>query len=358
MNIKTHIPFLDDFLRVLPTRKIICCRYTIAIICLMILPMGVNADEPPPVPVETTQPKQEAIDVTLQVTGVLLAQQSIAITSETAGRIQAIHVEDGQPVEKGSLIVNLEDNLLMAEYKQAKAKVDHAQAHHQRLERLVASGSAKSSELDDAIKQHKIVDAQLGYIEAKINQTRLYAPFSGLIGLFSVEPGDYVTPGQSLVTLESIETLRVDFKVPEIYLAQLNHAKTFSLTFDGLPNEQFEGQIIAIQPHANDHHSFRVRGILNNAGLTLRPGLFVRIKLVLAHHANALLVPEHAVSLSPQGPYVYRVFEQKAEKVMVKTGLRKPGWVEIKEGISLEDTIIISGQNRLYDGAVTYPAPQ
>lgn len=313
-----------------------------------------DSSEPPPVPVETQTPTVENLAVTLKATGTLLAKQSVIITPQSPGRITRIHKSSSDHVKEGELLVELDDALLQAEIAQIKAKVDYARQNHQRLEQLTTSGSAKASERDEALKQLKVEEASLDYLEAKIAQTRLDAPFTGVLGLLNVEVGDYVVPGQTLVTLESMDTLRVDFHVPEIYLNQLKQGQSFDLEFDGLPGQLFVGRVTAIQPHADDNHSFVVRGGLTNTEHQLRPGLFVRVNLEVAHRDNALLVPEHAIVLSAQGPYLYRVDEGKAEKVMIKTGLRKPGWVEVVEGINTDDSIIISGQNKLYPQASVY----
>lgn len=314
-------------------------------------------DGPPPVPVELTAPKVQAIDEIITTTGVLKAESSVIITTEIPGRIVSVNFNDGSEVKKGDILFKLDDSLLQAELVQAQARFENAKMQYERQEKLVKSGSGSSSSRDDALAQLRVEQAQLDYIKAKLDQTNLKAPFDGFIGLDQVEVGDYVVPGTSLVNLEAIDTLKVDFKIPEIYLKQVNKGQTIYLKLDGFTGTTFEGKLSAIDPALDARlHSLTARGVLDNPNNVLRPGLFAQIELVIDHRDNALLVPESAIQYAQQGPFVYKVEEDTAHLVNVKTGIRQSAWVEIIDGISAEDQIVTSGQNRLYEGAKVYPA--
>lgn len=312
---------------------------------------------PPPVPVETMLPKIESVEETTAATGELLAKSAVIITSEVPGRIKEVNFKDGSPVKAGDALYVLDKALLNAELAQRQASYDNAKSQYDRLEKLMQSGSGNVSTRDDARAQLNIEAAQLELINARLEQMTLRAPYDGIAGLSKVEAGDYVTPGMPLVNFVDIDTLKIDFKIPETYLSKLRVNQKLSLEFSGFKEQAFTGELVAISPIIDTKmHSISLRGQLENKNRILRPGLFTKVNLVLETRDSAILVPESAVQLSNDGPFVYVITDDNAVMTPVTLGIRKDDWVEIVKGLDINSKIVTSGQNRLYNGAKTYPS--
>jgi len=187
--------------------------------------------------------------------------------------------------------------------------------------------------------------------EAKLAKTDIRAPFSGIIGLRSVSVGDYVKEGADLVNLEAIDPLKVDFRVPETYLGQVQVGQSLQITLDALPGKTYQGKVTAVNPLIDAAgRSIIIRAQVGNQDTTLRPGMFARVKLITRAERDAMMLPEEA--LVPQGSdkYVFRVTDGKVTRVKVETGQRRDGKVEIVNGVNKDDVIVTAGQLKLRDG--------
>ena len=187
--------------------------------------------------------------------------------------------------------------------------------------------------------------------EAKLSRLTITAPFSGIIGLRSVSVGDYVKEGTDMVNLESVDTLKVDFRVPEIYLTQVRVGQTLQMTLDAMPGKSYEGTVFAINPLIDAAgRSVVIRAQVRNQGIVLRPGMFARVRLLTRELQDTLVVPEQAIV--PQGDewYVYRVVDGKALRTKVDIGQRRAGKTEIVRGLQDGDVVVTAGQLKLRDG--------
>jgi membrane fusion protein (multidrug efflux system) len=180
----------------------------------------------------------------------------------------------------------------------------------------------------------------------------LRAPFSGIIGLRSVSIGDYVKEGADLVNLESIDPLKVDFRVPEVYMRQVQVGQALQIQLDALPGKTFEGKVFAVNPLIDAAgRSVVIRALVRNPDTSLRPGMFARVRLITRDAQDAMVLPEQA--LVPQGDqqFVYRVIDGKAVRTKVEVGQRRDSKVEILNGVAKDDVIVTAGQLKLRDGA-------
>ena len=162
---------------------------------------------------------------------------------------------------------------------------------------------------------------------------RIVAPFDGVVGIRGVSLGDYVKDGTDLVNVEDVRTLKVDFRLPERNLTQIKVGQNIEVVADALPNERFAGRIDAINPRIDANgRSLEMRARLENTGSKLRPGMFVRVRVIVGERTNALLVPEEAIV--PQGAefFVYKVVDGQARRVPVKVGVRRDAQVEVVGG--------------------------
>jgi membrane fusion protein (multidrug efflux system) len=317
---------------------------------------GAGAPPGPPggfaLPVETS--KIVAVDLALDATAVgsLRSNESVVLRPETAGRISVINFKDGVPVGKGSLLVALDAAMQSAEFDQAKANFGLAQSNQKRNQELFEKKFISQQLLENTGAALKVQEAAVALAQAKLDKTRIKAPFAGVVGIRNVSVGDYVKEGQELINLEDISTLKIDFRLPESYLGQLKPGQVIEVSSDALPGQRFEAVLDAINPLIDTNgRAISIRAHLSNADAKLRPGMFVRVRLILEQRSNVLLIPEQALIPDAKAPYVYRVSEGKAMRVVVKPGLRRNAQVEIVEGLQAGDEIVTAGQMKLRDGA-------
>lgn len=363
-----------------------------------------------------------------QAVGTLRSRQNVILRPEVAGRIMTLGFRDGSPVQAGQTLVQLDDTLQRAEVQQSLAQVSIAQANHKRNQELVAQNFVAQRVLDESAASLQVAQAQLALSCARLDRMRIVAPFSGLVGIRSVNIGDYVKDGADLINLEDISVLYVDFRLPERYQGKITPRQTVEMQLDALPNRMFKAQVEAIDPLIDANgRSIGVRAVLpnqsgepvragggpnaapNSAAASakrapspavpavtapvaqgdikpsasvpgcpepraivapakgpgngpLRPGMFARVTAVFEVRPDALSIPEEAIV--PQGgrQFVIRAVspsqvaaaaalppdvQQVSQRVEVKLGIRRPGRVEILEGLSEGDTVVIAGQQRL-----------
>lgn len=304
------------------------------------------------VPVEVTKIERATVNEEVEALGTLAADESVVIAPEIAGRVTALGFKEGERVEKGQLLVKLDTAILDAELKQLQADLSLARDTFQRNQSLVQRGAGTQVALEQATAQLASSEAKVQLSQAKLAQSAIMAPFSGVVGLRSVSVGDYVSVGKQLITLTNIDPIKVDFRVPEIFLAQVKLGQPISLKVDAVPGRDFQGRIFAVDPVVDvNGRAIRLRATVPNGDLMLKPGLFARITIVVDRRENALLVPESAVVPDGIGKIVYIVDNGKAKRVTVELGKRLPGKVEIVKGLTPQMLVVSSGQMRLRDGS-------
>ncbi|MBR0568502.1 efflux RND transporter periplasmic adaptor subunit [Azoarcus sp. L1K30] len=299
--------------------------------------------------VVAVQPMAE--DVT--AVGSLVSNESVVLRPEIAGRIARIGFRDGVAVREGAVLIELDAAVQRAELQQAQAALDLSVANHRRAEDLFARKFVSRSSLDTAQSQLEAARAAVALARARFERTRIRAPFDGIAGIRKVSVGDYIKDGEALVNIEDIATLKVDFRLPELYLDRLRPGQVLEVSSDVLPGKRFEATLDAIDPLVDSQaRAVQLRARLPNTGGSLRPGGFVRVRLILQDRPQVLVVPEEALVMAPGNvQFVYRIEAGKARRVDVQTGARRAGMVELVAGLSAGDRIVTAGQLKLRDGA-------
>jgi membrane fusion protein, multidrug efflux system len=284
--------------------------------------------------------------------GTLRADESVVIRPEIAGRIAEFRFDEGQGVKKGALLVTLDASEVRAQLASAKAQ---AQLDAQRLERaedLRKKNFISQQALDEARSNHARAQASQREVEAKLAKAEIRAPFTGVAGLRQVSQGAYVAAGTDIARLEKIDQLKLDFRVPEAYLARLKTAQQLKVEVDAYSGESFGGAIYAIEPAVDEAtRTVVVRARVANSDLKLRPGMFGRVLLQLAVRDKAIWVPEQAIVPRGQDAFVFRVANGKADLVKVQTGTRRVGEVEIRSGVAAGDLVVTEGTQRIGPGS-------
>jgi membrane fusion protein (multidrug efflux system) len=354
--------------------------------------------------VETSPLRDDA-----QTVGTLKSRQNIMLRPEVAGRVVALGFADGSQVRKGQMLVQLDDSLQRAEIQQAQAQMSIAQANHKRNQDLVSQGFIAQRSLDESQASLQVAQAQVALSCARWERMRIVAPFSGTVGLRTINIGDFVKDGADMVNLEDLTQLYVDFRLPERYQNKLSAKQTVEVLIDAMPGNNYQARIEAIDPLIDANgRSISVRAMLRNDGASevsakkgapalkplepavatpspvppdsacqpkpaliadkftppgpLRPGMFARVNALFALKSAALSIPEEAIVPMGQKQFVIRAVAPEAVagagplppdtklvslRTEVKLGMRSPGRVEILSGLTAEDTVVVAGQHRL-----------
>ncbi|TCR70396.1 efflux RND transporter periplasmic adaptor subunit [Bosea sp. BK604] len=303
------------------------------------------------VPVEVGKIEIASVNEEVQALGTLAADESVVIAPEIAGRVVALGFKEGDRVQKGQELVKLDKAILEADLKQAEADVRLARDTHERSRSLVQRGSGTQVALEQATAQLAVAEARLQLSQSRLALTAIVAPFTGVVGLRSVGVGDYVPAGKELITLTAIDPIKVDFRVPELFLSSVKVGQTIEVKLDAVPDRTFTGRIFAIDPVVDiNGRAIRLRAMIPNSDLALKPGLFARINIIVNQREKALIVPETAVVPDGMNKMIYVVQDGKAKRMPVELGKRMQGKVEITKGLNPAMQIVTTGQMRLRDG--------
>lgn len=299
------------------------------------------------------------VDDEVSAVGTLKSVDAVVLRPETAGRIAAIHFVDGQRAKRGDMLIELDAATQAAELQQAKANLGLAQTNFRRNEELFEKKFVSQRSLDESAAQLKVQEAAVALAAAKLGKMVLRAPFDGIVGLRSVSVGDFVKDGQDLVNFEGVDPLKIDFRLPESNLPKLAKGQRVEVTSDVVPGRSFTATVDAIDPLVDTGgRSLALRARLANADGALRPGMFVRVRLLFGSRDGVLMIPEQALVTGTQGQTVFAVVDGKAKQVPVQLGIRRAGSVEIVDGLAAGATVVTAGQLKLRDGAAVRPADE
>ncbi len=309
-------------------------------------------NEPPSttqfVAVEAVKVKLGKIDRTVEAVGNLISNETVMLRPEIAGRVTKILFEEGARVEKNDLLVQLDDVIAKAELAQMQASLTLSKTNYERAKRLFAQDAESGSALDEALAKRDTDQAAVDLAQARVDRMVIRAPFDGVVGLRVISPGDYVNIGQDLVNIENLDPLKVDFRLPELYLSSLKPGQEIEVTVDAYRDRKFKGKVYAINPMVDTNgRTIVLRATLENSDMLLRPGLFARVQLALGQTEEVLLVPEEALVPEGSKQFVLKVESDRAVSTEVQTGLRRNGQVEITKGLKLEDQVVTAGQMKI-----------
>lgn len=276
------------------------------------------------------------------VSGSLLANEEVALTSEAAGKVTGIFFREGAYVKKGQLLVQLNDAELKAQLAQAHSRLDLLIAQEARQKQLLEQGAVSQNDYDIAASNLLGARAQIDLIKAQLAQTRIVAPFNGTIGLRQVAVGSYISPGVVIATLQNLDIIKIQFSVPEVYASNLQPGSEVDFTVRG-SSRTFSARVFAVEPKIDPQtRSLVVRAQTRNPG-KLVPGAYADVSLVLSVDGDAILVPSQCVVTEAAGQLVFRVKNGVVTPTPVTLGARGEQYVHVQEGLSVGDTVMVSG---------------
>lgn len=305
-----------------------------------------------PVVVEVEQVRITEIQDIVSAVGSLRSAESVVLKSEIPGRIAKILFSDGAQVAKDDPLIVFDASVQQALLHQARAERDLAAAKLKRTEELFEKKFLSAAALDDARASEEIARAKLALAQANLDKMTLRAPFSGQIGIRQVSIGDYIKEGVELVNLEDLSAMKADFRVPEQISGRLSAGQTVQLQSDAFPGVRFPARVMAIDAAVDaSGRSLLIRAELKDASRRLKPGMFVRVQLVLESRANAIVIPEESMVTAQNRLTVFRVIDGKAVATPVVSGIRtqleQRAVVEVVKGLSAGDTVITAGQIKI-----------
>lgn len=307
---------------------------------------------PPTMPVKVVAAKVAPAIDEVSAVGTLRADESVTIRPEIAGRVVELKFAEGQAVARGSLLVKLDQAELAAVVASSRAQLRLEEQKVERSEDLQKKGFISQQGLDDQKTSVARARAKLAEDEARLAKTEMRASFAGVAGLRQVSEGQYVAAGTDIARLEKIDQLKLDFRVPESYLARLRAGQPVQVRVDSYAGETFTGSLYAIEPAVDEQtRTVVMRARVANAGLKLRPGMFARVNVQLGSRDKAIWIPEAAIVPKGQDSFVFRVKEEKVEMLKVSTGTRKVGEVEIVKGLNEGDIVVTEGLQRIGPGS-------
>lgn len=305
-------------------------------------------------PAEVVHATTQKIPTYIEAVGTLKANESLVLRPEITGRIESISFAEGHLVEKDSALIHFDDALFEAQVDEAKARVSLSEAEYRRVNKLFKNGAISETSRDSALAQMRINEAQLDQAQITLQKMTLRAPFTGIVGLRQFSPGDYITAGSDMLEIVDINSMKLDFRIPEIYLPQVAVGQALSITLSAFPGELFNGEVTAISPQISEQgRNILIRALLPNEDKKLRPGLFSKVQL-LVNEQELIIVPEQALIPQGTGFLVYLYKDEKVVPVPVQLGQRQQGTIALT-GINAGDVVITAGQLKLQPGSAITP---
>ncbi len=359
-----------------PTRRKLVVRFSIMAAALIVVFGGLYAYEqfrehaiasffannkPPPLPVASVTATAVAMPRYLSGIGSLSAARQVTVAPEVGGRVIEIHFRSGAEVHAGDALVQLNDAPDRGDLANFQAQAHLAQANLLRANTLAARQFETQANVDTSKAQFDQASANIARTEAIIAQKLVRAPFSGVLGIRQVELGQYVNAGVTLVTLTDLDTLYVNFTLPEAARSQLVVGQTVLVAVDAYPERSFEATLTTIEPQVNtDTRTIKLQATLANEGHLLLPGMFARARIVLPQQPDVVTVPETAIDYTLYGDSVFVIVKDSdqhyhVKRTFVTTGGHFDNKVAVLSGIAPGDEVVASGQLKLIDGAAVVP---
>ncbi len=307
---------------------------------------------PAPLTVDIAVVMPQALENKIQSTGTLLANEEVELRPEISGRVTEVHFDEGSRIRQGELLLKINDRELQAEFKRKSLEEKLASGEEARRRSLLEKNGISQEEYDRSLTALQLVQAEREVIESQLAQTEIIAPMPGVVGLRYVSVGTYVTPTRLVATLQRIDSMKVEFSVPEKYVGRLTAGIAVKVTVGDPPTEQL-GRIFAVESKVDlTTRTLKARARLPNPGERLIPGSFARVEITLEHIADALVIPASAILPQLDGQRVFLCENGKARSVPVTTGIRTDRSVQITSGLAPGDTLILTGLLQVGEGTM------
>jgi membrane fusion protein (multidrug efflux system) len=303
-----------------------------------------------PTPVVSAAVREAPLTRELKALGTARANEAVEITSKTSNIITAVRFRDGQRVQRGAVLVQLDSAQARADLAAAEAALTESTSLYNRSRELLSTQAVSKSQFDQIEATKKANAARVAAAQAKLEDTVIRAPFSGRVGLRRISVGSLINPGAVITTLDDTGIMKVDFAVPENFLSQLREGLPLTANSTAYPGRRFSGRISSVDSRIDPvSRSVTVRAEVPNTESLLKPGMFLNVEIV-RDQRNALVVPEEALVPEQNRQFVFVVVDDRAQKREVRIGARSPGSVEVLSGLALGERVVVEGTVKVREG--------
>ena len=311
----------------------------------------------PPTPVEVANVKAQNMADKFEAVGTIEAIEGVTIVSEIDASVTSLPFDEGSFINKGDLIAKLDDSQLSAEVSRTEALYIQGKASYKRVKSIVDQNAGAPQDLDDALANLKVAEANYELAKARLNKTRIVAPFDGIIGTRKVSVGAFLRTGQEITELANLNEIRVSFSAPERFLAQLKRNAAVTVSSGVFPGYEVNGKIMAIEPILDaETRNVNVVARVKNPEQKFRPGMSANISAVLSERPNALTIPNEAVFANGSQSFVFVVKKDSSVAATpVTLGLQTAKIVEVVNGLKDGMQVVTAGHQKLFDGAKVMP---
>lgn len=284
---------------------------------------------------------RENVSDKVEVNGTVVANEFAELRPEVSGLLTYLNVPEGKTIQKGTVIARINNADLTAQLEKSKVMLDMAIKTEERLAKLIAVNGVNQADYDLAINTSNSYRADIVYQQALIDKTIIRAPFTGVVGLRKVSAGTYVSPTMVIATMQQLNNLRIDFTVPEVYQDFVKKGRTVDVVIDQDGNVQ-KATVIATEPQIDQStRNITVRATLS--GALFNPGSFAKVYLNAGAQKSSILIPTNCIIPESRNKKAVVVKNGKASFVTIETGVRKADFVEVTKGISVGDSVVVSG---------------
>ncbi len=319
-----------------------------------------------PIPPQTVSAMKAAYQTwqpNMQAAGSLRAVNGVDVTTEVAGLVHTIPFKPGADVQAGDVLVELNSDADVAQLHALQATANLAETTYKRDKAQYAIKAISKAVLDADEADLKNKQAQVEQQQAMLEKKTIRAPFDGRLGVSAVNIGQYVNPGDKIVTLQSLSPIYVDFYLPQQALVHLAKGQSVTLTTDAYPDRTFTGEITTIDPKVDiATRNIQIEAVLSNDDNTLLPGMFGTVETQINEPQQYITVPQTAVSFNPYGEVAFVIHESDKDKdaegkpkltvtqTFIKTGEKRGDQVAVLQGLNEGDSVVTSGQLKLKNG--------
>ena len=294
--------------------------------------------------------RTERLASQINALGTARANEAIEVTSKTSNLVTAVRFSDGQQVQKGQVLVELDSAQARADLAAAEAASAESASQVKRSRELIDTRVISESQFEQLEATMKANVARVAAARSHVNDTVVRAPFAGRVGLRRVSVGSLVNPGTTITTLDDLSVIKVDFAVPENFLRDLREGLKVTATAAAFPGREFAGRVGSLDSRIDPvSRSVTVRAHVPNTDLALKPGMFLNVSLARDEH-DALMVPEAALMPEQSRQFLFVIEEGRAVRREVHIGRRQPGRVEVVAGLKAGEQVIVEGTQKVREG--------
>ncbi len=321
-----------------------------------------TAGQIPPVTVSAMKTEFHPWQPRIRSVGSLRAIRGVDVTSEINGLVRTLHFQSGDVVEAGRMLVQLNADADIAQLHALEAAAELANTVYERDKKQLAIQAVSQATVDADSADLKARKALAAQQAALIEKKSIRAPFAGKLGITTVNPGQYINPGDKIVTLQTLDPIYIDFYIPQQDLSRVAINQKMSASADGYPGQSFSGKITAINPRVNtDSRNVQVEGLISNPKKLLLPGMYASVEIATGEKVRYITLPQTAISFNPYGNTVFLVEQGEAgpdgkarliaKQKFVTTGMRRGDQIAVLDGIKEGDLVITAGQLKLRSGS-------